>query len=151
MPHYEFREGAETDDWVDQGSRLLNLVVRVIGLVLLGTGFIVALLVISSAWSLYENPARIEAFALEVERGSNLDLTLSSAVSRGRSQVEDATAVSLPAAASSASRASCEGGSTARIPFACCIASSQRTSFGHSWAVMKPSRSISRRFSGALL
>ena len=35
-----------------------------------GTGFIVALLVISSAWSLYENPARIEAFALEVERGS---------------------------------------------------------------------------------
>ncbi|MCB1747013.1 MAG: hypothetical protein KDK06_07540 [Gammaproteobacteria bacterium] len=99
MPHYEFREGAETDDWVDQGSRLLNLVVRVIGLVLLGTGFIVALLVISSAWSLYENPARIEAFALEVERGSNLDLTLSSAVSRGRSQVEDATAVDAEAIA----------------------------------------------------
>ncbi|MGE0482848.1 MAG: hypothetical protein AB7Q81_01785 [Gammaproteobacteria bacterium] len=93
MPRYEFREDADTDDWVDQGSRLLNLVVRVIGLVLLGTGFIVALLVIASAWSLYENPARIEAFAIEVERGSNLDLTLSSAVSHGRAQVEEATAV----------------------------------------------------------
>lgn len=88
MARYEFNDDTPVDDWVGQGSRLLNLVVRVIGLVLLATGFVVALMVIGSAWSLYENPARIEAFAREVEHGSNLDLTLSAAVERGRAQVE---------------------------------------------------------------
>ena len=49
-------------------------------------------MVIASAWSLYEQPARIEAFAREIERGSNLDLTLSQAVAAGREQVEAALA-----------------------------------------------------------
>lgn len=87
MPRYEFKQDDAHDDWVEQSSRLLNLVVRITGLILLGAGFIVALMVIASAWSLYENPARIESFAREIERGSNLDLTLSNAVSAGREQI----------------------------------------------------------------
>jgi len=87
MPRYEFKQDDAHDDWVDQSSRLLNLIVRIAGLILLGAGFIVALMVIASAWSLYENPARIESFAREIERGSNLDLTLSNAVSAGRDQI----------------------------------------------------------------
>lgn len=78
----------DADNWVDQGSRLLNLLVRATGFILLGVGFFVALMVIASAWSLYEQPARIEAFAREIERGSNLDLTLSKAVAAGREQLE---------------------------------------------------------------
>jgi hypothetical protein len=87
MARYEFQQDAAHDDWVGQSSRLLNLIVRIAGLLLLGAGFIVALMVIASAWSLYENPARIESFAREIERGSNLDLTLSNAVSAGREQI----------------------------------------------------------------
>ncbi|MEX2481977.1 MAG: hypothetical protein WD928_14060 [Gammaproteobacteria bacterium] len=88
MPRHQFNQDDAHDDWVDRGSRLLNLIVRIIGLMLLGVGFIVALMTIASAWSLYENPARIEAFAREIERGSNLDLTLSGAVSAGRRQAD---------------------------------------------------------------
>lgn len=88
MPRHQFNHDDAHDDWVDRGSRLLNLIVRVTGLILLGVGFIVALMTIASAWSLYENPARIEVFAREIERGSNLDLTLSGAVSAGRRQVD---------------------------------------------------------------
>lgn len=88
MARHSLPTDDDADDWVDQGSRLLNLLVRASGFVLLGVGFFVALMVIASAWSLYEQPARIEAFAREIERGSNLDLTLSQAVAAGREQVE---------------------------------------------------------------
>jgi len=90
MPRYEFDQEDARDDWVDGSTRLLSLVVRSTGLVLLAVGFVVALMVIASAWSLYEDPARIEAFAREVERGSNLDLTLSGRAAAGRAELETA-------------------------------------------------------------
>lgn len=90
MPRFEFDQSTDPDDWVERSTRLLNLVVRGMGLVLLLTGLFVALLVISSAWSLYNEPQRIEAFARAVERGSNLDLTLSQSASAGRRQLETA-------------------------------------------------------------
>ncbi len=93
MPRYEFDKEDVRDDWVDGSTRLLSLVVRSTGLVLLTVGFVVALMVIASAWSLYEDPARIEAFAREVERGSNLDLTLSGSAAAGRAELETARGV----------------------------------------------------------
>ena len=89
MPRFEFNQNDQSDDWVEQGSRLLSLAVRGCGLILLAVGFVVALMVIASAWSLYDDPDKIEAFARAVERGSNLDLTLSNATSAGRRQLED--------------------------------------------------------------
>ena len=93
MPRYEFDKEDVRDDWVDGSTRLLSLVVRSTGLVLLTVGFVVALMVIASAWSLYEDPARIEAFAREVERGSNLDLALSGSAAAGRAELETARGV----------------------------------------------------------
>ena len=91
MPRYQFdsdESDSRNDTWVDSGSRWLNLAVRVTGLILLVVGFVVILMVIGNAWSLYDDPSGIEPLAREIERGSNLDLTLSSAVSRGQTQVE---------------------------------------------------------------
>ncbi len=99
MARFEFNQETESDDWVDGASRLLNLTVRCCGLVLLAVGFVVALMVIADAWALYDNPDKIKSFARAVERGSNLDLTLSSAATKGRRQLEaDNTDESLEAA-----------------------------------------------------
>ena len=82
MPRYQFDSDSDTydsqnDTWVDSGSRWLNLTVRMTGLILLVVGFVVILMVIGNAWSLYDDPSGIEPLAREIERGSNLDLTLS--------------------------------------------------------------------------
>jgi hypothetical protein len=86
MPRFEFDQGGNEGDWVDQSSRLMSLVVRLCGLTLLFVGFVMALLVIWNAWALYAEPVRIENLARAVERGSNLDLTLSKATTAGHRQ-----------------------------------------------------------------
>lgn len=88
MPCFEFDQSPDSGNLVDQGTRILNLVVRGFGLVLLLIGISVALMVITSAWSLYDDPKKIESFARAIERGSNLDLSLSSAKTTGRRQLE---------------------------------------------------------------
>ena len=88
MPRFEFDQSPDSGDLVDQATRILNFVVRGFGLVLLLVGIIVALMVITSAWSLYDDPEKIESFARAIERGSNLDLSLSSAKTAGRGQLE---------------------------------------------------------------
>ncbi len=88
VPRFEFDQATDNGDWVDNSTRIMNLVVRGFGLALLLVGIFVALMVISSAWALYDDPASIEAFALAIERGSNLDLTLSSAADAGQKQLE---------------------------------------------------------------
>lgn len=52
---------------------LLGVVVRLIGIAVLVVGLWVGVKVVLEAWTLYEDPARIEAFAQAVEAGSNLD------------------------------------------------------------------------------
>jgi hypothetical protein len=47
--------------------------VRGVGVVVLIVGVWIALEVVLEAWSLYQDPARIEVFAQYVEAGSNLD------------------------------------------------------------------------------
>lgn len=88
MSRFEFDQSLDSGNLVDQGTRILNLVVRGFGLVLLLVGISVALMVITSAWSLYDDPKKIESFARAIERGSNLDLSLSSAKTTGRRQLE---------------------------------------------------------------
>ena len=93
VPRFEFDQVPDTDDWVGRSTRIMNLVVRGFGLVLLLVGIFVALMVIARAWSLYDDPASIESFALAIERGSNLDLTLSSAAKSGQKQLDSASGI----------------------------------------------------------
>ena len=55
---------------------------------LLVVGFVIVLSVMYGAWGLYDDPAKIECFAAAVERGSNLDLTLSKAAAQAQQELE---------------------------------------------------------------
>jgi len=57
----------------ENGGRLVGLIVRVLGALLLVVGLLVALKVISEAWSLYRHPQGIEPLVVAIERGSGLD------------------------------------------------------------------------------
>ena len=54
-------------------QHMLGLCVRLLGLAVLVAGVWTAVIVITEAWGLYQEPARIERFAAAIERGSNLD------------------------------------------------------------------------------
>ena len=105
MPKFQFEQdpASDTDDWTSRPGRLINLVVRGLGLILLVIGFVVALMVIHSAWTLLDDPQSIEPFAAAVERGSNLDLTLSSAAASARRDLESPAATLTPDGADPAS------------------------------------------------
>jgi hypothetical protein len=62
----------------DVGKGIMSIFVRLIGLFLLIAGVYVALHVMLKAMDLYENPKSIERFALAIEKGSNIDKSLSS-------------------------------------------------------------------------
>lgn len=51
----------------------LAILVRLLGLIFLVIGIGAAVMILREAWSLYQEPAGIERFALAIERGSNLD------------------------------------------------------------------------------
>lgn len=117
MPRYEFETEPDADTWVDQGSRWMNVIVRCFGLMLLVFGFIVSLLVIANAWSLYKDPSSIDYFARAVERGSNLDLTLSSAASAGQAELADITVDNSTDAALSAASSGMNADSGLRFSY----------------------------------
>jgi hypothetical protein len=54
-------------------QQLLAILVRLLGLVFLVVGIGAGVVILNEAWMLYKEPARIERFALAIERGSNLD------------------------------------------------------------------------------
>jgi hypothetical protein len=54
-------------------QQLLAILVRVLGLCFLVIGIGAAVIILREAWTLYQDPARIERFAAAIERGSNLD------------------------------------------------------------------------------
>lgn len=54
-------------------QQALAILVRLIGLAVLVIGLVVAVIILREAWGLYQEPARIERFAVAIERGSNLD------------------------------------------------------------------------------
>ncbi|MCC6707035.1 MAG: hypothetical protein IT492_05645 [Gammaproteobacteria bacterium] len=88
VARFEFHQDPPPLEGMDKAERMLNLVVRSFGLVLMVVGLIVALTVIFSAWSLYRSPTHIESFAQAVEQGSHLDLTLSRATQNGQQQLD---------------------------------------------------------------
>lgn len=51
----------------------LAILVRLLGLAFLVIGIGAAVVILREAWSLYQEPTRIESFAAAIERGSNLD------------------------------------------------------------------------------
>ena len=57
-------------------KRVISILVRTLGVLLLVAGLILVFLVIREAWGLYKYPERVEAFAATVEQGSNIDKTL---------------------------------------------------------------------------
>ena len=62
----------------DNGKNTLSVIVRGSGFFLLVIGLLVSLLTIGEALNLYHKPERIERFALAIEKGSNIDKSLSS-------------------------------------------------------------------------
>jgi hypothetical protein len=54
-------------------QQMLAILVRLLGLGFLVIGIGAAVIILNEAWMLYQEPARIEKFAVAIERGSNLD------------------------------------------------------------------------------
>ena len=54
-------------------QQLLAVLVRLLGLCFLIVGIGAAVIILREAWTLYQEPERIERFALAIEHGSNLD------------------------------------------------------------------------------
>lgn len=61
-----------------RSTEVIAVIVRLLGLVMLIVGLTIAIKVIIEAWSLYEEPQRIERFAEAIDEGSNLDQLLRS-------------------------------------------------------------------------
>lgn len=78
----------------DAGQRLTlatkatGLLVRLVGVVLLLFGFWTAIQVVIEAWSLYEDPSRVERFAVAIDQGSNIDRLLNPELSESGGQSE---------------------------------------------------------------
>jgi len=78
-----------------RSTEVIAVIVRLLGLVMLIIGLTIAIKTIVEAWSLYEEPQRIERFAEAIDEGSNLDQLLRSFSQKTASTedgVESATA-----------------------------------------------------------
>jgi hypothetical protein len=84
-------------------QQLLAVLVRLLGLCFLVVGIGAAVVILHEAWMLYQEPERIDRFALAIERGSNLDkifaLSGSESVNTGEPG-DTAPGASSPSAAS---------------------------------------------------
>jgi len=99
MARYQFNEEEARTDWPAWGSRVSHAVVRGFGFVLMLVGLWISLAVIAEAWSLYKQPAKVERLAQAIERGSNLDHTLSRVSQNTQQPSEAAAATTAPPAA----------------------------------------------------
>jgi len=61
-----------------RSTEVIAVIVRLLGLLMLVVGLTIAIKTIIEAWSLYEEPQRIERFAEAIDEGSNLDQLLRS-------------------------------------------------------------------------
>lgn len=62
----------------DMGKGILAIIVRLIGMCLLLGGLYIAFQVMLEAFELYRQPEKIQRFATAIEKGSNIDSSLSS-------------------------------------------------------------------------
>jgi hypothetical protein len=72
---YQYRDDPDsgTPDPYPLVTLVLGVAVRLVGVIVLGVGLWAGVKVIAEAWSLYEQPQRIERLAEAVQQGSNLD------------------------------------------------------------------------------
>lgn len=75
--------------------QVLSVAVRLVGIAVLFIGVWAGVKVIVEAWSLYEQPARIEQFAQAIDAGSNLDKMFASATKDQGSEGQSAIAQGL--------------------------------------------------------
>ena len=88
-------------------QQLLAVLVRLLGLCFLVVGIGAAVVILHEAWMLYQEPERIDRFAVAIERGSNLDkiFALSSNETVKTSQQEDSAGSAPSSSAASAESA----------------------------------------------
>ncbi|NIR29023.1 MAG: hypothetical protein GWN84_06850 [Gammaproteobacteria bacterium] len=67
---------AEPGQRLTLATKATGLFVRLVGVVLLLFGFWTATQVVLEAWNLYEDPSRVERFAVAIDQGSNIDRLL---------------------------------------------------------------------------
>lgn len=78
MSRFQFDDVSEQSSWTDRSTDLTHVIVRAFGFLLMIVGLWIGLKAINEAWGLYKEPQNIERFALAIEKGSNLDKSLSS-------------------------------------------------------------------------
>ncbi|NNM01438.1 MAG: hypothetical protein HKO62_11855 [Gammaproteobacteria bacterium] len=76
MARYQFNDDTAPADMTDRATTIMQSAVRGFGILLLLVGLFITLKVVFEAWALYRDPGRIEAFAVAIEKGSNLDRAL---------------------------------------------------------------------------
>ncbi len=75
---YDFKNDEDTSSSMGElALKIISSAVRLFGFILMLFGLWVAVMVMLEALELYENPTRIEQLAVHIERGSNIDATLS--------------------------------------------------------------------------
>ena len=79
MARHQFDDVDQESRWLDNTTQITQLVVRAVGFILMFVGLWIGLKAINEAWSLYQQPQKIERLAVAIEKGSNLDTALSSA------------------------------------------------------------------------
>ena len=70
------------EDPIPLGLQALSIGVRLVGLVILLVGLWAGVRIILEAFSLYQEPARIERFAQAIQAGSNIDGMLGTAIDK---------------------------------------------------------------------
>lgn len=99
MARYQFEPESEAEGILSRGTQIAHTVVRACGFVLLSVGLWIALAVIAEAWSLYQEPQKVERFALAIEQGSHLDRALANTTSGRALASEEDTPAELGARA----------------------------------------------------
>ena len=104
---------AEPEERAGIASLVLGAAVRLVGVAVLCVGVWAGVKVIVEAWSLYEQPQRIERFATAIQAGSNLDGLIGNLVAAsGPAEADDQT----PSAAAAKPRRA-EPGGTLRLSY----------------------------------
>lgn len=78
MAIHQFDDVDNDNRWLDNTTRVTQVIVRLVGFALMFVGLWIGLKVINEAWTLYQQPQNIERLARAIEKGSNLDKALSS-------------------------------------------------------------------------
>jgi hypothetical protein len=96
-------------------QQILAMLVRLMGLGFLVVGIGATVIILNEAWMLYQEPARIEKFAVAIERGSNLDKIF--ALSGGDVEKADGQEEKAGAAGSQPADSDTTGGTNLRLSY----------------------------------